>query len=266
MTYDASEKSQYGGQPVECYKFTRGGSTWYLTSGDAAVTIAAGTFTPAYVRRGAQDFNGEDAGGGIEVRLRRDHEIASPFIPFLPSAATWLTIWRFHRGHEGEALVIFIGRVTGVKFVESEAVLQLAPITSVFTRKIPVLAYQSQCAWPLYSTQCGVDPDDFDTSVEVEGVSGADVVSADFDALADGWFTSGFILRSDGSKRFVVNHVGDTVTLNAPFSPVLTVGETVTAYAGCDRTEAACADKFSNLGRYMGFTRIPTRNPHAAGL
>ncbi len=78
--------------------------------------------------------------------------------------------------------------------------------------------------------------------------------------MHDATYRGGFILWS-GQRRFIVEKVGQDVTLMSPFIG-LTVGQTVKAYAGCDGTETVCAQRFANLDKHLGFARVPYRNPH----
>jgi uncharacterized phage protein (TIGR02218 family) len=268
MAYDTNEKSQHGGTPVECFLFARGSTTWLYTSSEREVTIAAGTFVPGYVKREAISFHSEDAAGAIEIRLPRTSEVAAPYIQQVPPQRTTLAVWRCHRGDEANPILTFSGRSTAARFEESEAILTFAPLTQLLSRKIPTVLYQSQCAWRLYGTGCGVNLDDFHWSATIDEpvTEPTWLKSADFAEMADGWFTGGFVLRTNGERRFIVDHVGIRVTLSQPFPGGVPVGETVTAYAGCDRTEAVCLAKFDNLGRYFGFTHIPTRNPLREGI
>jgi len=265
MSYDVTERSVYEGQPVECYRIAQGSRLWTLTSADREVTIAAGTFTPGTITRSSQDFSSEDTSAEITIRVPRISEFAAPFIAYVPESPMYVSIYRFHRGAESEAIAIFIGKVVAVSFEESEAVVRCAPITHVLTRRFPYLTYQTQCNWMLYSLACGVDPNSFKTDVTVTTVDGAEVVSNDFLAHASGWFNGGFILRANGTRRFIVDHVGNTVTLMSPFEDLEALEE-VQAYAGCQKTEADCAARFANLDRHLGFARIPYRNPHESGV
>ncbi|OGS01547.1 MAG: hypothetical protein A2V88_02670 [Elusimicrobia bacterium RBG_16_66_12] len=94
----------------------------------------------------------------------------------------------------------------------------------------------------------------------VATVSGVEVRSATFAAQPSGWYLNGWMEDVVGEKRFIVGHLGDTITLMNPY-PALAPGDTVVVVAGCDRTEATCVAKFNNFGNYLGFPRLPTRNP-----
>ena len=261
MTYDTREKSQYEGEPVECYRFTHGASTWLFTSADRAITLPAGTFEPDTISRGEQDHSQEDGAGTIEVVMPRTSPVAGLFIPYIPVLAVNLTVYRAHRGEESTSIALFVGRVSNCRFVGSEAIMLATPISQMLKRRLPRVESQHQCNWTLYGPGCEVLLANFSDPILVTTVTGSTVVSGDFTGRPDGWYNGGWLERSDGDKRFVVDHVGNTVTLMNPFIDLASL-ETVTAVAGCDRLEPTCETKFSNLDNHFGFARIPFLNPH----
>lgn len=164
-----------------------------------------------------------------------------------------------------EVIIEFVGEITGWSFEGSQVALTCAPISQGLGRLIPMLRYQSQCNWALFSPGCTLDPDDFKVTATLDTVDGVTLTDTTFAGKPDGWFTNGWVQRSNGERRFIVNHAGDTLTLMNRFPTDLVAGETVDAFAGCQRTEAECATKFNNLANHLGFARIPSRNPHGGG-
>ena len=268
MTFDAKEKSTYGGEPVECYRFAISVNVWRFTSSDTIAVIseagAVQNYTPLAIRRDGFEFSEEEGGGAVKLRLPRDNEVALLFVPYTPSDPVALTIYTFHRD-DSEVAIAFVGKIVSADFTEHEAILTALPTRSVLSRRLPRLSYQGQCNWPLYSVPCGVDKALFKIDGILSAASGADVQATNWGAKPDGYFTNGFVQRSTGERRFVIAHVGTTLTLMAPFFG-LVLGETLSAFAGCDRTETTCSSKFSNLTNHLGFPRIPQRNPHEKGL
>lgn len=264
MTFDARETSRHDGQPVECYRFSRGGDVWLWTSADRPIFISVGSFQPAEISRGSVRDTDEDGRGSLEVFLPTHNEVAALFIGYLPSTPVSLILYRSHRG-DAEITTFFSGDVASCRFDGPQAVLTCVPTDYRLKRRIPALVFQNQCNWPLYGEGCGVAKTAFRDAAIVDSVSGRDVVSSTFGARANGWYTNGWLEDSAGDVRFIVNHVGSTITLMAPFAG-LTAGASVAAFAGCDRTEATCAAKFNNLVHHLGFARVPQRNPHARSL
>ena len=80
----------------------------------------------------------------------------------------------------------------------------------------------------------------------------------------DGWLKYGF-LEANGAYYMIVAHVGQTVTLLHGLEGV-SVGETVSAYAGCDQTLETCYTKFGNHLNHLGFTWSPAKNLFERGI
>jgi hypothetical protein len=85
---------------------------------------------------------------------------------------------------------------------------------------------------------------------------------ADWYALGKIVFTSG---QNNGYQRTVKASTQNLVsgnntvfaTLSSPFPFVPAVGDALTVYPGCDRTQLTCQQKFSNLVHFKGFPFIP---------
>ena len=265
MTFDSREKSRNDAQPVECYRFAQGDRLWLLTTADQAVTLPTGTYQPDVLVRGALNHNQEDGSGSLEITVPRDSSIAEPFILFVPTTRITLTVYRAHRGDESLAEVKFVGTVSSVVFDGSAAKVRCAPLQAAFTRTVPRQTFHGACAWALYGPGCGVDSGAFRDTALLGTVSGITLTSSDFALRASGWYTNGWLQGPGGDIRFVVDHVGSTVTLMSAM-PGLASGQTVQIFAGCARTEAVCASKFANLDNFLGFPRIPSRDPQQKGL
>jgi hypothetical protein len=261
VTYDARETSRYSGQPVECYKFSRGGQAFRYTDSDKFITITDGTFEPTVISRGNIAQTQENASGSTEVTMPRNHEFVLQFIPYLPTTPIQLVIFRVHRS-DGEVKVAFNGEVASSRFVGSEAILLCTPLSYRLTKRIPGTTYQSKCNHALYSPLCGVDKNSFKLAGPVTSLAGAAVQVTAFGSQPAQWLRNGWIERdSDHDRRFIIDHTGSTVTLDSPFTDLL-VGQNVTAFAGCERTEAVCLAKFNRLAFHLGYARVPTRNPY----
>ncbi|HEY6108688.1 MAG TPA: phage BR0599 family protein [Gemmatimonadales bacterium] len=267
MTLDTREKQIYGGQPTEFYLFTQDATVWRYTSADRELLVGSDFYRPEILKRDQMDFSQEEGAATVEVRLPRENPVAQLGISYTPPTPVELLISRRHRG-DSEVISWFNGQVTAWRFEGSEAILTCAPISQTLKRKVPSLVQQSQCNWTLYGTGCTVDRAAFKTTAVVDAITGATITaSPEFGAQVDGWFTNGYVeIPTTKERRFIVDHVGNVLTLMSPFSSALEVGMSVDAYAGCDRTEATCAAKFANLVNHLGFARIPHRNPFDGAL
>jgi uncharacterized phage protein (TIGR02218 family) len=263
VTYDAKETSRHEGSPVELYRFTRGSTIYLYTSADTEQTDGSEVYTPTVISRNEIRQSQEDHSGNIEVRVPRDNAVAALFIAYVPSSSVGLTIRRYHRLDDDEEWIIaFIGEVLSTKYdaEASEWVLTCGPVSEAFRRTIPIYLYQPQCNNALYSDACGVSKEAFKVTGTVSAIDGDTITSTAFGAFADGYFNAGYVQHGEDT-RFIIDHVGNVLTLMNPFTD-LDVSDSVDAYPGCDRTEAACGPlKFNNLENHLGFSRIPLKNP-----
>ena len=258
MTFDARESSIYGGQPFELYLFQTETQTWRLTSSDRTISYLGNDYTPEAIQRTATSQGLELKSGAVKVTLPKTHEIAQMFLPYIPSTPLSLVIYRGHKD-EAEVVVHFTGRVTSAQFGD-ECVLTAVPEQEVLKRKIPAQKYQSQCNNILYDTGCGVDKELFRVTATLDTVDGDEVTATEFDAEADGHFDNGY-LEKGVERRFILKHVGDTLTLLQPMAG-LVAGDEVSCFPGCNRKFTGdCTIRYDNGDHFFGFDRIPKRNP-----
>ena len=269
MTHDARELSTYTGEPHECIRFWLGSQTWRLTSSDVPVGINEGggadeQYHPVPIERTEIERSDEESNGTMKVTLPRWHEVAALFIPYNPTTPVGVMLYQKHEG-ETESVVGFNGAVVSAEFGESQVTLTCMTLGGLLRRRLPRWSYQSQCNHALYGVRCGVNRDDFKETAVLHTIGTLTIKATDFAAHPAGWFTNGYVENTYGEKRFITDHVGDTLTLMSPFFNVA-IGDTVYAYAGCQRTESECFNKFNNLVNHLGFSRIPQRNPHEKGI
>lgn len=259
MSYATRETSRYSGTPFELYLFESGAEAWRYTSGDVSRSFNGNTYTPESITRTEIDQNQELNSGSIKVEIPSTNEVAGRFISYIPDSPMSLVIYRGHDGEaESEIVTNFTGRVSMATFNEI-CELTVVPEQDVLKRRIPGPKYQAQCNRILYDSGCGVDKTNYKVTGTVTDVSGNVVTSAIFGAKADGWFKAGYI-ESGTKRRMILAHTGTQITLIAPMFG-LSVGDSITAYAGCMRTRTDCISKFNNFGRFFGFDKIPTKNP-----
>jgi len=264
MSYEARETSVHAGEPIECYLFTRGSTSWLLTSADRQVVLPAfGTFEPEAVLAGGQEHREEDDQGGTTIELPRTSPIVADYIPLHPPVKTWIKIYRAHRGDETSPSCVFNGWVDVVSFSRDASVarLQCVSLFSFLRRRAPSTAYTVQCNHVLYGVGCGLDSEDYRDECSITAVDGATLTSPGFALRPDGYFKAGWIERENSQRRFVVDHVGNEVVLMTAFAD-LAPPETVSAFAGCDLTRAVCISRFDNVSHFLGFEWIPYRDPH----
>lgn len=264
MSFDALETSQRGGVPVELYRFDWGQTRYCYTSADEDITYLGDLYTSEAVLRSSARQSGELEQGGIEIELPHTNPVVAPFLSYSPEPPIAVTVFAKHRT-DPEAITVFLGSLASVTVRGAVATLQCLPLYEVLRRTVPRNTYQAQCNWALYSAQCGVLAGNHRLTAKITAINAEEIQATAFSSKPSGWFDNGWVERATGERRWIVSHVGSVVTLMSPFVG-LAVNEDVFAYPGCDRTESDCKTKFSNLLNFLGFPRIPTRNPFEAGV
>jgi len=263
MTYDARELSMQSGEPIEMYQFTVGATNYYFTSAKSAITYSGNTYQPEPIKRGSIDFTTEKGRNNLKLQTVRDFAIADLFRVSPPSDVILLVVHRVHYG-ETDGSVIWSGRVLNCDWVGSIASLNCEPVSSSLQRIGLRRMYQRQCPHVLYGSACGVDKTDFDLSTTILSISGLTLSCVDADIFGDDWFAGGFI-EFGTEKRFITTQTSNNITISAPIAG-LEVGDTITAYAGCNHALTTCNFKFSNSENYGGMPYIPTKNPFSGSL
>ena len=159
-----------------------------------------------------------------------------------------------------EASVIFVGQIKNVSFQGVAASVNCVGFEHFLKQTIPKWRYQLTCNHMIFDSKCTKAEADYKTTTTVTlDSTGTELISADFDALEDGYFTGGKVVFGD-EARTIVNHVGSVVTLIYKMKG-LEDNDSVDAYPGCDGRIETCKDKFDNLINFLGFPFIPEENP-----
>jgi uncharacterized phage protein (TIGR02218 family) len=160
-------------------------------------------------------------------------------------------------------VIMFVGRVAEIDASRSLATFTINSHLELLNQPMPRNLYQSGCVNTLFDPACTLNMASFEVSGTVAGGSTASSLNATL-SQASGYFSLGQVTftsgTNDGFSRTVQTHVHgspSTVSLISPFPSVPAPGDTFTIYAGCDKTQATCANKFSNLVNFRGFPFVP---------
>lgn len=263
MTYADQENSIYGGKPVELYTFIREGLIWRYATGDDDQILAGFTYKAVPIDRGAIEQSADTVRNAISLKCAASLGVLDAFMVGVPSGVTTLEIVGFHYGIN-EYVNKWRGRILNVKFQQREADIKCEPIFTSLLRPVLRRFYQTTCPHVLYGAGCKAARGSFAVTGELAGSNGSNIQSALFAAKPDGWFTGGYIDYSpnDGEvqRRFVLAHVGDTVSTSIPFVAI-PGNAIITAYPGCDHSLITCHNKFGNEDNYGGQPFYPAKNP-----
>jgi uncharacterized phage protein (TIGR02218 family) len=166
---------------------------------------------------------------------------------------------------------LFSGRIgevrRGAKAFEAELRGLQAPLNTPVGR-----VFSRHCDADLGDARCA-------KNIETAAFKGAGVVMAlasgaafrasGLGAFAEGWFTRGRLVWSEGGEGEVAAHRVDGGTallelLDQP-GPAVTLGATFTVYAGCDKRIETCAAKFANILNFRGCPHMPGNDAVQSG-
>ena len=271
MTYTDSETSVDDGGPVELYEF-RGPIRGYFYTSHVEDVLFTDTniYRAIPIQRGPLQGASQDDSPELEIRVPFDLELVQDYAYNISPNDLQLTIHRFHLVTGiGQSITYWRGSVATITVTDRIATIRVPSILGQrLTAPVPSIYYQSQCNHVLYDGRCAVARSGFqvDTSVSSVNVNGTVVVVSSVGGNVDQFFKAGEIIRTgDGERRLIVDQVGATLTLNFPF-PELQTADSVSIFAGCDRTAPTCRDKFSNIENFGGHPFIPDRNVFETGI
>ena len=254
-------------KPAEIYDFLNDQTTYRVTSADETITYDGNTYEPAYIFRERTGHNSQMTVSRLQINVDKLQDEVKSYLTAAPLDETWVRVMRIFRDQPTgeEAQVYFVGTIATLQVKGRAATLNCEGLERFMSQGVPRLRYQRLCPLSLYGVQCGVDKTSFDQSVTLSAI-GSDLVTltgTNFGLQSSGYYDLGWIEWS-GYRRMITSHSGTSVVLRH-YIPGLTDTDTVTAYAGCDKTMETCRDKFSNLGgsldTFFGFPYLPYDNP-----
>lgn len=264
MTYADYETSPNSGTPEQLFLFSMGSSQIGYTNQSLETVRGSITYIPEaiYLESIVQDL-AENA-PTVNIVMDVNASVAQQFVPYQPIYPLTVIVFRRHIDDpDAEYIAEFIGEVASVNFDEEEATVTMAcrMISSTLDRKIPSMCYQKQCNYALYGPGCRVNKDAFKIVTPITSAINVTVIASGFASQPDDWLQNGYLVNDrTGESRFIVDHVGGQVTIQSPFVD-LRGGDTVSAYAGCDRLYPTCVNKFGN-NRWLGFAWVSIgKNP-----
>lgn len=247
---------------------------WNFTNAPFEVTYAGETYIPAAIRHGEVEGKEDISRANLDVTFDINNAAARRWMKDSVEALVGLTVWQMDE--DDDTYVIWKGRLTGVKPSGAEIKLSFDSIYTSLARPGLGARYQRMCRHALYGRGCKVARSAHAVNGVPTSVVGSVVTIPEAAGYPDGFFTTGMIETPDGALRFIISHVGATLTLMRPMESLgllfanqgygLSYGQVygglrVKIYPGCDRSRGTCHGRFNNLENYGGFDWIPLRNP-----
>lgn len=284
MPVNQYEIHPFSGRPFQLYEFLRTSNGvdyyWRYNSSDRDVWYNSQKWKAIPIIDNGIRLSGEAQSTDLEVTVPINEEFTEQFrlSGSVPSDTVWLRIRRCHVGDIDfttdptqptiipDALVIWIGTVNGINQTgELEAKVRCSMLSASLRRGGLRYGYQKNCPHVLYAPNtCKANKEDFRTTGEVMAIDGNKITVDEFGDQDEGWFDGGWVEYTLASgmveRRMILTSTGsDIFIMGLPAG--MAVGDTISAFAGCDRTVTECVEKFDNLANMGGFPHSPGRNP-----
>lgn len=263
MSFLTDEQSAAGSRPGERYTFVTPTATYRYTSGPIALVSGLDTWTPQEgLKRSTVAGSSANDPPEMVIELPYDCPLVQAEAYSIPSYTIEMLL---ERDQPTGSTQLWRGQVTAFQ-TEGRTVKLRVPsaMDDALASTIPGVSFQFLCNHQLYDAMCGVNANDpafkATTTLTAFNLQRTYTV-ASVAGKPDGWYTGGMLRRvADGEPRLIVEHVGATLKLIAPFRS-WSAGQSVTLNAGCDHSMFQCGPKFGNAPNYGGFMGIPNLNP-----
>lgn len=268
------ESSDDAGQPVELYKFTQKGISYYYTSNceDISITVKEDGkirtekyFADHISRAQLQPNTSGSTAGDMQVAVWKDHPVAKLFQGAPPEEPVTVEIHRAHAADVDRYDTVFYGVISQAVFEGSECKLT-AKIENWLDKEIPNGMYQYFCVNMIYGPNCGLNKEDWQVDIFIDKIDELTVYSAQFAEYEDGYFAGGCIYF-DGQARAIDEHKGNAIKMKYPF--LREPHNDAVAVPGCGHLFSTCAKRFRNTDNFTGCPYMPPtdseKNPVGKG-
>lgn len=263
----ASVESAGRSEPVELFFFAREEEYWAYTTHDEDIVRLGITYRAALAKRTpfqqSEELNQVSTLVQISTRsplgaMLRDDGLDNVGGPLL---------MRLSLTHANDTAMAhpFFGEASALAKRGTYVEVTVEAALSLFRRKLLRVTGGVQCPAALYDSQCGVPMEDYEIIATVASITGRVVAMGSGadpdDTIQTPNYYAGGMLMHDRKRYFIErnDNVGN-FTFNEPL-PAALVGQTVSLFAGCDRSYLTCQSKFDNTRNFGGFPEFPKQNP-----
>lgn len=249
-----------------CWRLTRAdGQVFGATDHDRALSFDGVDYLPARSLEAAELVSGAGlapgraaAGGALDADFITEADL---------SAGLWdgarVDVWRVDWQATVNRVRIWSGRISEVKRGETGFTAELVSLKADLERPLGRV-YSRACDAEVGDQRCGVDLADpaFGGAGDVSAaLSATRFAATGLEAFASGWFSNGIVTWTSGAnagaRSRVIAHGGGVIDLAAAPRFAIAPGDAFTITAGCDKSFAMCAARFSKRDNFRGFPHLP---------
>lgn len=159
------------------------------------------------------------------------------------------------------AVVLFTGRVSDITLGRTTAEITVKSDLELLNTKLPRKLYQPGCGHTLYDAACGLVKASWVETGAVIAGSTRSIVNGNLTTQAAGFYDLGTIRFTsgvnNGVSRTIKTYTPGIITVSMPLPNIPGVGDAISIYPGCDKTQSTCTSKFNNLANFRGFPYVP---------
>jgi uncharacterized phage protein (TIGR02218 family) len=253
------------GFPARLCTITRlDGLTYRIAESDEAVTIGGQTWQPVpgiAISAVKHTNNGDMPSAQITAVHNRGTVLDSNDIDIGKFDGATVQIYIVDRLNLTTPKLLFTGSIGNIAYnVENQAVIDVQGL-SAFAKILMTEKRSPMCRTDLFSVLCGVDKASYAVSTHVTSIIDAFNFTVSGVPQPDGWYNQGVMVMPANTGLEMANWVqsSQTVTTYMPSWQLLTVGDALTLYPGCDKTLTATGClKFNNALNFQA-------EPHFTG-
>lgn len=262
-TYDGNiQATEMEGMP-ELYHFWAGNLEERVTSWKEDITFLGQIYLARPLKRSG--FSHDASFGPVAVTIQASlMDTFIQHISTMPLEPTRVKIYRAITSDMNDYRIIFTGTLRRMGIQDRLARGEFESKARRLRVKIPKIIYQSYCNWTLFDGRCGLVQATWQIEANIT-VATDTLVAPIFGTYDDGYFTAGRVIAGT-DERWILDHTGNTLTLQIPFDTRVSSGDTVIVTPGCDGDPDTCTDTFSNFDNYLGCPYIPSNNPVLYGF
>lgn len=158
-------------------------------------------------------------------------------------------------------LILFSGALANVSADSNDVSCIVKSDLNLLALPMPRNTYQPGCLHALFDAGCTLVRATFTTAGTVAGGSTAAAIATGLAAADDYYALGGIAITSGpntGLTRTIKSYLSNVAYLTRPFPNSTVIGSTFSIYPGCDKKQATCSTKFSNLAHFRGYPYVPT--------
>ncbi len=250
---------------ITCWKLTRrDGTIMGFTEHDQDITLdtltykAATGFTPTAIATSSElGVNNHDIEGMLSDESITEDDIYAGHYDY-----TEVEVFQVnHQNPESGRIILSTGWLGEISIQNGRFIAEVRGLTQQLSTRIGEL-YSPFCRAGFGDDRCGINLNNHSVTGTVTASTSRHHCTDDSRSEVSQFFTFGSITFTSGANNGISVEVklfqqGGDITLSLPTAYDITVGDTYTMSAGCDKRFSTCRDRYENTINFRGEPHIP---------